>query len=73
MGTSRIALWYLEQQRPYRERLLELLADYSPAPGELTTDVICRMRPADRSEALDLAAVLAPFTAPGSDRRAIRP
>lgn len=56
-----IAAWYALRQIPVQERLLELLADYSPAPGETTIDVIARMAPGDQAEALDLAAVLTRF------------
>ena len=56
-----IAAWYAVRQIPVRERLRELLADYSPEPAESTTGVICRMAPADQAEALDLAGQIDPY------------
>jgi hypothetical protein len=68
-----IAAWYAREHAPVRDRLLELLADYAPRPGETTMNVVARMAPADQAEALDLAAVLAPFGDASRRAIAVRP
>jgi hypothetical protein len=55
-----IAAWYALEQAPVRDRLAELLAAYSPRPGETTMSVVARMAVRDQAEAVDLAAVIEP-------------